>query len=122
MLAMWTSRDVDVAFVMFDLLAGHCCDFVSILVDEEEVVAAVGESVSEFDEHVLWGRVRLVLVFVMVLCQPVVPNGRFGTVFAGDCAHMCFVWMEGVRRTGAVARLVRPGVAVDHGWCSWADR
>ena len=37
-----------------DLLAGHCCDFVGILVDEKEMVAAVGESVSEFDEHVLW--------------------------------------------------------------------
>ena len=85
-----------------DHLAGHCCDFVGILVDEEEVFAAVEESVSEFDEHVLWGRARLVLMFVMVLCQPVVPNGRFGTVFVGDCAHMSFVWIEGVRRAGSV--------------------
>ena len=92
-----------------DLLAGHCCEFVGILVDEEEMVAAVGESVSEFDEHVLWGRARLMLMFVMVLRHPVVPNGRFRTVSIGDCAHMGFVQMEGVRRTGAVAWLVRPG-------------
>ena len=76
---------------------------------------------------ILWGRARLMLMFVMVLRQPVVPNGRFGTVFVGDCAHMGFVWMEGVRRTGAVALLVRPpwcgpGVAIDHVWCSRADR
>ena len=73
------------------------------------------------------GRARLVLMFVMVGCQPVVPNGRFGTVFVGDCAHMCFVRMEGVRQMGAVTRLVQPpwcgpGVADDHGWCSRADR
>ena len=112
---------------IFDLPAGHCCDFVGFLVDEEEMVVAVGERVSQFDEHVLRGRARLVLMFVMVLRHPVVPNGRFGTVFVGDCAHMGFVRMEGVRRTGAVARLVRahwgnPRVAVDHGWCSRADR
>ena len=35
-------------------MAGHCCDFVGILVDEEVVVAVFGESVNEFDEHVLW--------------------------------------------------------------------
>ena len=108
-----------------DLPAGHCCDFVGILVDEEEMVADVGERVSEFDEHVLWGRARL--MFVMVLRHPVVPNDRFGSVCIGDCAHMGFVRMEGVRRMGAVARLVRalwggPRVAVDHGWCSRADR
>ena len=33
------------------------------------------------------------------VCQLVVPNGRFGTVFVGNCAHMCFVWMERVRWT-----------------------
>ena len=108
-----------------DLLAGHCCDFDDFLVDEEEMVATVGERVSQFDEHVLWGRARL--MFAMVLRHPLVPNSYFGTVFVGDCAHMGFVRMEGVRQTGAVARLVRalwgsPGVAVDHGWCSRADR
>ena len=87
-----------------DLPAGHCCDFVDILVDEEEMVATVGERVSEFYEHVLWGRARL--MFVMVLRQPVVPNCSFGTVCVGDCAHMGFVWMEGTRRTGTVAWLV----------------
>ena len=68
-------------------------------------LCAVVERVDQFNEHVVWGRARL--MFVMVLLQPVVPNGRFGTVFVGDCAHVGFVWifflMERVRWTGAVA-------------------
>ena len=75
-------------------MSGHCCDFVCFLVDEEEIVVAVVERVSQLNEHVVWGRARL--MFVMVLRQPVVPNGRFGTVFVGDCAHVVFVWMERV--------------------------
>ena len=53
-------------------MAGHCCDIVGILVDEEVVVAVAGEIVNEFDEHVLWRRARLGLLFVVVVvfCQP----------------------------------------------------
>ena len=51
---------------IFDLPAGRCCDFVGVLVDEEEIVVAVVERVGQFDEHVLWGRARL--MFVMVGC------------------------------------------------------
>ena len=110
---------------IFNLLAGHCCDFVGFLVDEEEIVVAVVEHVGQFDEHVVWGRARL--MFVMVLCQPVVPNGCFGTVFVVDCAHVGFVRMERVRQTGVVpewewAPWDGPRIAVDHGWCSRADR
>ena len=74
-------------------MAGHCCDNVGILVDEEVVVAVAGEIVDEFDEHVLGRRARLelLLVVVVVFCEPVVPNGRFGTVFVCDCAHVGFV-------------------------------
>ena len=66
-----------------------------------------------------------------VLCQPVVPNGRFRTVLFGDCAHVGFVWMERVRVrvrwTGVVpkwgwAPWNGPGGAAAHGWCSRADR
>ena len=108
-----------------DLPSGHCCDFFGILVDEEEIVVTVVECVGQFNEHVVWEHARL--MFVMVLRHPVVPNGRFGTVCVGDCAHVGFFWMERVRRTGAVAWLVRapwgsPRVAVDHCWCSRADR
>ena len=81
-----------------DLPSGHCCDSVGFLVDEEEIFVAVVERVGQFNEHLVWGRVRL--IFVMVLCHPVVPNGRFGTICVGDCAHVGFVWMERVRRTG----------------------
>ena len=93
--------------------------------DEEEIVVAVVERVGQFDEHVMWGCARL--IFVMVLRQPVVPNGHFGTVFVGDCAHVGFVRMERVRRTGAVpewgwAPWDGPGVAAARGWCSRADR
>ena len=109
---------------IFDLPAGHCCDFVGFLVDEREIVVAVVERVGQFNEHVVWGRARL--MSVMVLRQLVVPNGRFGTDFVGDCAHVGFVWMEGVRRTGAVpewgwAPWDGPGVAAAHGWCSRTD-
>ena len=63
-------------------MAGHCCDIVGILVDEEVVVAVAREIVDEFDEHVLWRRAGLRVLFVVVVfCQPVVPNSRFGTVF-----------------------------------------
>ena len=73
----------------------------------------------------MWGRARL--IFVMVLCQPVVPNGRFGTFFVGDCAHVGFVRMERVRQVGAVpawgwAPWCGPKVASAYGWCSRADR
>ena len=93
-------------------MAGHCCDIVGILVDEEVVVAVVGEIVNEFDEHVLWRRARLRLLFVVVVvfCQLVVPNGRFGTVFVCDGAHVGFIWMERVRWTGAVP---------EWGWAPW---
>ena len=37
----------------------------------------------------------------------------FQNHFVGDCAHVGFVWMEGVRRTGAVAAPRRPSL----GWC-----
>ena len=62
-----------------------------------------------------------------MFCQPVVPNGCFGTVFVGDGSHVGFVWMGRVRRTAAVpewgwAPWDGPGVAVAHGWCSQADR
>ena len=59
---------------IFDLPAGHCCDFVGVLVDKEEIVVAVVERIGQFNELVVWGRARL--IFVMVLRQPVVPNGR----------------------------------------------
>ena len=108
---------------IFDIPSDHCCDFVGFLVDEEEIVVAVVERVGQFDMHVVWG--RAMLIFCMVLCQPVVPNGRFGTVFIGNCAHVGFVWMERVRRMGAVpewgwAPWDGPGVAAAHGWCSRA--
>ena len=107
-----------------DILSGHCSDFFGFLVDEEEIVVAVVERFSQFNEHVVWGRARL--MFVMVLRHPVVQNGRFGTVCVGVCAYVGFVWMERVRRTGVVPEWVRslwggPRVAAAHGWCSWAD-
>ena len=57
-------------------MAGHCCDNVDVLVDEEVVVAVVGEIVDEFYEHVLGRRawLELLLVVLVVLCQPVMPN------------------------------------------------
>ena len=96
-------------------------DFVGFLVDEEEIVVAVVERVGQFNEHVVWGRARL--MFVMVLRHPVVPNGRFGTVCVGDCAHAGFVWMERVRRTGVVPGWVWVGVGAvgrpEGCYCSW---
>ena len=108
-------------------MAGHCC-YVVILVDEEIVVVVSGESVSEFYEHFLWRRARLELLFVvvlMVLCQPVMPNSRFRTVFVADFAHVCSVGEMG-RIRGAVAvpgwgwpLWWGPWVVVGHGWLSF---
>ena len=76
------------------------------------MVVVSGESVNEFDEHVVGRRARLEMLFVMVVvfCEPVVPNGRSGTVFVYDCAHVVFIWIEGVRRMGAVP---------EWGWAPW---
>ena len=62
----------------------------------------------------MWGHARL--MFGLVLLHPVVPNGRFGIVCVGVCAHVGFVQMERVLWMGGGAR-----VAVDHCWCSRAD-
>ena len=71
----------------------------------EEIAVAVVEHVHQFNEHVVWGRGRL--MFVMVLRYPVVPHSCFGIVCVGDCAHVGFVRMERVRRMGAVVWMVR---------------
>ncbi len=67
-----------------------------------------GEIIDEFCEHFLRGRARLgfgfglLFVVLVVLCQPVMPNGRFGTVYVDAFSHVGSV-VEMGRIRGAVA-------------------
>ena len=86
-----------------------------------------GEIIDEFCEHFLRGRARLDLLFVVlvVLCQPVMPNGRFGTVYVDAFSHVgSVVEMGRIRRAVAVPDWGwplwwGPGVVVGHGWLSF---
>ena len=111
-------------------MAGHCC-YVVILVDEEIVVVVSGESVNEFDEHFLWRRARLELLLVVVLmvfCQPIMPNGHFRTVFVSDFSHVgSVVEMRRIRGAVAVPGWGWPlwwglGLSLAMGGCLSADR
>ena len=96
-----------------DIVAGHCCDGGSVLFNEEVFIVVSGEIIDECCEHFLWGRARLglLLVVVVVLCEPVMPNGRFRTVCVADFSHVGSV-VEMGRIRGAVA-------VPDWGWLPW---